>query len=182
MKIIPCALRTATAICFAFLLSSASCSLFDKVDDVNFDAKLQLEFLVNETAVNANPVSYTETKTLDATQNSDVAKYKDKIKEFRVNKISYVISGYAAPGAVTFTNGAITVASSGKTIASAPSVDLQSTIETDMTTDTAGINELAQGLKDDQSVTVNLGGTFSSTPVAFKVTVYFDTTITAEVL
>jgi hypothetical protein len=183
MKTLQFALKTAAAICFAFIMSSASCSLFDKVDDVNFEAKLPLEFVVNETAMSTSPVTYTETKTLDATQNAEVAKYKDKIKEIKVNKITYVVSGYSASGAVvTFTNGTLKVASSGKTIASAASVNLQSTAEAELTADTAGFNELGQLLKADKSETIQLQGTFSSTPVAFKVTVYFHTTITAEVL
>ena len=182
MKILHLALRTAAAVCFAFMMSSASCDLLDKADEITFEAKLPLEFVINETAVNAGSKSYTYSKTLDATQNAEVAKYKDKIKEIKVNKISYVISGYAAPTPVTFTNGKLTVASSGKTIASATSVNLQSAAEADLTTDIAGFNELAELLKADKSETVNLVGTFSSTPVAFKVTAYFHTTITAGVL
>ena len=87
-----------------------------------------------------------------------------------------------APNVVTFTNGALSVASSGKTIASLASVNLQSSTETELTADTAGFNELALLLKDDKSESVKLKGTFSTTPVAFKVTVYFYTTITAGVL
>ena len=59
---------------------------------------------------------------------------------------------------------------------------LQSTAEAELTADTAGFNELAQLLKADKSETIKLGGTFSKTPVAFKVTAYFHTTITAGVL
>ena len=182
MKILQFTLRTAAALCFAFIMSSASCSLFDKVEDITFEAKLPLEFVVNETAVSQNPVTYSKSQTLDAAQNADVAKYKDKIKEIKVNKITYIISDYSASGVVTFTNGLLSVASSGKTIASATSVNLQSTAEAELTADTAGFNELAQLLKADKSETIKLGGTFSKTPVAFKVTAYFHTTITAGVL
>ena len=183
MKILQFTLRTAAALCFAFIMSSASCSLFDKVEDITFEAKLPLEFLVNETAESLSPVTYSKSQTLDAAQNADVAKYKDKIKEIKVNKITYVISDYSASGAVvTFSNGLLSVASSGKTIASATSVNLQSTAEAELTADTAGFNELAQLLKADKSETIKLGGTFSRTPVAFKVTAYFHTTITAGVL
>ena len=184
MKIIQFTLRTAAAICLAFIMSSASCSLFDKAENINFEAKLPLEFVVDETATNAGAKSYTYSKTLDATQNAEVAKYKDKIKEIKVNKISYVVSGYSAPGGavVTFTNGKLKVASSGKTIAEAASINLQSTVEGDLTADTAGFNELAELLKADKSETVSLSGTFSSTPVKFTVKVYFHTTITAGVL
>ena len=180
MKTIHYALRVAAAVCFAFIMSSGSCSLSDKVPDVTFDAKLPLDFVVNETKISASPISYTDSKTIDATQNADVAKYKDKIKEIKVNKITYVVSGFSAGGAVvTFTNGTLSVASSGKTIASAASVNLQSSTETELTADTAGFNELALLLKDDKSETVKLGGTFSFAPVAFKVTIYFYTSITA---
>ena len=183
MKIIQFTLRTAAAICFAFIMSSASCSLFDKAENINFEAKLPLDFVVNETAVSKNPVSYSKTQTLDATQNAEVAKYKDKIKEIKLNKITYVVSAYDAGGAVvTFTNGKLKVASSGKTIAEAASINLQSTVEGDLTADTAGFNELAELLKADKSETVSLSGTFSSTPVKFTVKVYFHTTITAGVL
>jgi len=183
MKILHFALRTAAAVCFAFFMSSASCDILGKADEITFEAKLPLEFLINETAVNTGSKSYTYSKTLDATQNAEVAKYKDKIKKITINKISYKISGYSAPGAtVLFTNGKLTIAASGKTIAEAASVNLQSTAEADLTADIAGFNELADLIKADKSETVNLVGTFSSTPVAFTVTAYFHTTITAEVL
>jgi len=165
------------------MMSSASCDLLNGADDVTFEAKLPLEFVINEKAISSTPKQYTYSKTLDATQNADVLKYKDKIKKITVNKISYVISGYAAGGAtVLFTKGKLVVASSGKTIAEAASVDLLSTAEADLTADLAGFNELGELLKDDKSETVNLVGTFSSTPVAFTVTAYFQTTITASAL
>ena len=181
MKTIHYALRVAAAGCFACIMSSGSC-LSDKVEDIKFDVKLPLEFVVNEAKLSSVPETYTYTKTIDATQNAEVAKYKDKIKEFKVNKITFVVSDYVAPNVVTFTNGALSAASSGKTIASAASVNLQSSTETELTADTAGFNELALLLKDDKSESVKLKGTFSTTPVAFKVTVYFYTTITAGVL
>lgn len=162
-------------------LSVFSCDLFE-APDVHFDAKLPLDFVVNEGKVSSTPVDYSDTETIDATDNADVAKYKDKIKDFKVNRVTYEISDYAAPGPVTFTNGKLSVASSGKTIASAASVNLTSTAETDLNADTDGFNELAERLKEDKSETIALSGTFSSTPVAFKVRAYFYVTITAKPL
>ncbi len=184
MKILHFTLRAAAAVCFAFIMSSASCDLLDKADEITFEAKLPLAFVVDEKAVNTGSKSYTYAKTLDALQNAEVAKYKDKIKKITINKITYVVSGYSAPGGavVTFTNGKLTVASSSKTIAEAASVNLTSTAEATLTADIAGFNELADLIKADKSETVNLVGTFSSTPVAFTVTAYFHTTITAGVL
>jgi len=160
----------------------SSCDLFGEADDISFDAELPLEFVVDEKMVSSSPVNYTKTKTIDATSNPDVAKYKDKIKDFKVNKVTYTISGYVAPNVVTFSNGKLSVASSGKTIASATSVDLTNSAETELNADVDGFNALAERLKIDKSETVTLSGTFSSTPVAFVVTAKFYVTITADAL
>lgn len=162
-------------------LSVFSCDLFE-TPDVSFDVKLPLDFVVDEGLVSSTSVDYYDTKTIDATDNADVAKYKDKIKDFKVNRVTYEITDYAAPGPVTFTNGKLVVASSGKTIASAASVNLTNSTETELNADIDGFNDLAARLKDDKQETIALSGTFSSTPVAFKVRAYFYVTITAKPL
>src|SRR5688572_2519839 len=103
-------------VCIAATFSS--CDLFDKADDVTFDVVLPLEFdPVNETLVSSSPVSYSDVKNLNANDNAEVAKYKDKIKEITLNRITYEISDYAAPQPVTFTNGSLKIP--GTTLASA---------------------------------------------------------------
>ncbi len=168
-----------------FLLLSlgtfSSCDLFDKVDDVSFEGVLPLNFVVNETAVNPSGKTYTDSKLLDANSDPEVAKYASKIQEFKVNKITYTISG-ANPNTVLFTNGTLKVASTGKTIASASSVSLSSTAEQELTADTAGFNELASLLLADQQESVQLQGTLSATPVTFTVNFKFYVTITADAL
>jgi len=158
----------------------SSCNLFDKVDDVTFEGVLPLKFTINETADNPNGKAYTDTKTLDANSDPDVAKYASKIKSFKVNKVTYTISG-ADPNTVTFTNGTLKV-STGKTIASASSVSLSNTAETELTADTAGFNEVASLLLADKQVMTQLQGTLSKTPVTFVVDFKFYVTITADAL
>ena len=68
-------------------LSVFSCDLFE-APDVHFDAKLPLDFIVDEGMVSSSPVDYYETRIIDATDNADVAKYKDKIKDFKVNRVT----------------------------------------------------------------------------------------------
>lgn len=167
------------ALVFALL---TSCSVFDSADDVTFDAVLPLEFApVNETAVSSSEIQYSDEATLDATDNADVAKYKSKIKSVNLNKITYVVSDYVAPSPVTFTNGSLKA--NGKTLASVASVNLQSTAEAELTNiDQAGFDEFASQIKAGQSVVVTVAGTFSKTPVAFKVKAYFHVTITANAL
>jgi hypothetical protein len=68
-------------------------------------------------------------------------------------------------------------------LASATLTSLQNTSETELTTiDAAGIDEFALQIKDDKKVDMKLDGTFSSTPVAFTLKVYFYVTITADPL
>jgi hypothetical protein len=157
------------------------CNLFDTAGDVTFDVDLPLDFVVNEAAVSSSAKSYSSVKTLKATDNADVAKYKDNIKSVKLNKITYVISEYVAPQVVTFSNG--TLQATGKTLASAASVNLQSTAEAELTNiDKAGFDEFAKQIKDNKQVEVTLAGTFSSTPVAFKIKAYFNVSITANAI
>lgn len=159
----------------------SSCDLFDKADDVSFDAVVPLDFVIDENDDNPSGKTYTDSETLDANSDPDVAKYASKIKEFKVNKITYTISN-ADPSTVTLTNGTLKVTSSGKTIASASMVSLSNTAETELTADTAGFNELASSLLSDQQEQVQLQGTLSQTPVAFNVKFKFYVTITANAL
>jgi len=160
--------------------SFSSCDLFDKVDDVSFDVTLPLDFAVNEAAVNPSGKTYTDSKLLDAASDPEVAKYASKIQEFKVNKVTYTISGASDP-TITFTNGTLKV-SSGKTIASISSASLSNTAETELTADTAGFNELASLLLADKQELVTLQGTLSKTPVSFTVKFKFYVTLTADAL
>lgn len=162
--------------------SFSSCDLFEDADDVSFDVTLPITFLINETADHPTGKVYSDTELLDATSNSDVAEYASKIKEFKVNKITYSISPGADPSTVIFTNGTIKVSSTGKTIAAASSVSLTNTTETELTADTAGLNELASKLLDDKQELILLDGTLSKTPVTFSVKFNFYVTVTANAL
>lgn len=159
----------------------SSCDLFDKVDDVTFDGVLPLAFNVNEAADNPSGKTYTDSKLLDADDEPEIAKYSSKIKEFKVNKITYTISG-VSDASVSFTNGTLKVASSGKTIASASSVNLSTTGEQELTADTAGFNELASLLLADKQELIQLQGALSKTPIAFTVNFKFYVTVVADVL
>jgi hypothetical protein len=161
--------------------SFTSCDLLDNADDLSFNATLPLDFVINETLDNPSGKSYSDSELLNATSDPEVAKYASKIKEFKVNKITYTISS-ANPNTVTFTNGTLSVASSGKTIASASTVSLANTSETELTADTAGFNELASNLLNDKQELIQLAGTLSKTPVAFTVKFKFYVTITADAL
>ncbi len=190
MKTLHFALRSAAAICFAFIMSSASCSLFENIPDVSFDAKLPLVFTVQENGTFTNK-DYSNTQTLDATSNAEVAKYKDKIKDFKVNSVTYKITNYSStpPGtAVTFSNGKMSFGAVGavsSTVATLGSLNLlaaSSGAEQTLTIDQAGLNSMASTLLADKKIDVKTSGVLSSTPVSFKVETTFNVTITASAL
>lgn len=159
--------------------SLASCDLFDKVDDVTFDAELPLEFVIDETQTNVNGKDYSISKTLDASSDPDVAKYANKIKEFKVNKITYSISG-VSPSGVTFNDGVLKVNS--KTLATAGNVNITSVSDVELENDPAGINELASKLLGSKQAEVVFAGGFSSTPIKFTLSCKFYVTIKADAL
>jgi hypothetical protein len=164
------------------VLGLTGCDLFDKVDDVTFQASLPLEFVIDEQMVSQEPVMYADAEVLNAIDDPEVAKYKDKITEIKLNSISYEINDFAAPGAVTFTAGSLKLAS-GETLATAASIPMENTAETDLTgINQDGFSAFASDILGDKQVGVNLQGSFSQTPVAFTLTVYFHVTIKAEAL
>lgn len=174
-------LKTLAVIVLSALLLNA-CDLFDKVDDVTFEGTIPVKFIVNEENVSETPVTYSETEVLNALDDAEIAKYKSKIKEIKLNKITYKIENYTAPGEVTFSDGSLQIGSSGVSLATIASAALQNTDETELPVDADGITDFASDIKGDQQVDINMEGTLSSTPVAFTLTAYFHVTVTAEVL
>jgi hypothetical protein len=158
----------------------SSCDLFDKVDDVSFDVTLPVDFTISDVTVNPSGKTYTDSRLLDASSDPEVAKYASKIKEFKVNRITYTISPGADPSTVTLTNGFLKA--NGKNLIEAASVSLSNTTETDFNTNTAGLNELASLLLADKKETIEMTGFLSKTPVVFTVKLKFYVTITADVL
>lgn len=163
------------------LVTFTSCELFEKADDVTFNVSVPLDFVIDENADNPGGASYSDTELLDATTDPEIAKYADKINKIEVERITYTISN-ADPSSVVFSGGSLMVASNSKIIATASSVSLSNTAETELTADLDGFNDLAARLLDDKQETVMLNGTLSETPVSFNVRFRFYLKITADAL
>lgn len=161
---------------------SFSCGLLDKAD-VSFDIKLKQDFVVAETATATN-VTKSYESVLDASADSEFAKYKDKIKELKINKITYQVTGYTLANAVTFSEGTFSV--DGTTLATQNSTDLKAVnglAEAEISSlNTTGTNALLAKIKSDGKATVKASGKLSATPVAFKLTAYYYITVTANAL
>jgi hypothetical protein len=179
-------LSAQTLILIAF--SFTGCTLFENADDVSFTTTLDKTFNVAEE-------SETESKTfvseivLNATADAQVEKYKNKIKGFTVNKITYRITNLSG-NASTFTNGKLSFsdenATTAEVIANISSIDLveanNNGTEFELAVDEGGIIKIQNFLKADKSVKIYLEGTLSPTPVYFDLEVNIDVKVEANVL
>jgi hypothetical protein len=168
-----------SSLLFFTICTFSACELADKPEDIAFDVIVPISFSINDQTVNATGKSYSEVETLDATVNPDVALYSDKIKEFVVNKITYTISG-ANPTSVTFADGVLKISATDNTIATAGTISLANTAETNLNLNSTGISELATKLLDDKQEIILLQGTLSKTPVTFNITFKFYLTTKAD--
>ncbi|MBX2895502.1 MAG: hypothetical protein KF763_08665 [Cyclobacteriaceae bacterium] len=156
--------------------SFTSCELFDKADDVTFNVVLPLNFVIDEDDPEAG--SYSDSKLLNAGSDPEIAKYADKIKEFKIDKVTYTITN---PNPASVTVGG-TLSTSSSVIATASGVSLSNAAETDLNANTAGFNDLAAKLLEDKQEMILLTGTLSDTPVSFNVRFRFYVKITANAL
>lgn len=169
------------------MFSFSGCDKIDDATDVSFDVEFDGEFVINE-AGDLGEEPYSNTLTVDAKSNTKIADYAAKIKAIKVNKVTYRITDYSAPGgAVTFVNGKMsfaTVGSAPTVVATVGSVNLQTQggVESELDINESELNEIAATLLETLEVSVHTEGTLSDTPVAFKVPVKFYVTVTANIL
>lgn len=169
------------ALVVSFTLSG--CDLFDKVDDVTFEGVLPLEFVIDENLESDEPVVYSDAEILNALEDDEIEKYKDKIKSITLNRITYEITDYEAPGTVGFSNGSLKIGASNKKLVAVSVAALTNKPETDLQDfESDAVEIFANALKNDKQVTVMLDGTLSTTPVAFRLKTKFYVTVVAEVL
>lgn len=162
------------------------CDLLDKADDVTFDATFSLPnpFVIDEDLDEPeNPYLFSE--IVDATTDTEVAKYAGKIKSIKVNRITYRIYDFVADGAVTLTSGSFSIGAFGETpvaVANETNLSLGNTSETDLDFNQEGLNKISDILLDNLEAQVSGTATISDSPVEFKVAVKFYATITANAL
>jgi len=198
MKSLHFALRAFAAISFAFVMSSASCDLFQNADAITFTALLEHDFEINETAVSPNGKDYAtkpEDEVLDAAQvNTEFKEHADKIESIKINKVTYVMSGYSSTCSVPvgFSGGTLTFSdpdatgTAGAVVVNLTNANLQSasndgTIYT-LTFDQTAADEISRLLKDKKKVRIHATGRLSCTPLYLKVAAKIDCTLTARVI
>jgi hypothetical protein len=171
----------------------SGCDLLEKADDVSFDAVITVNWLADENADGTN-VPYVDEQLVQLSDDPEIAKYINKIKTVKINKITYSVMDYnAAPhnSQVIFNSGVASFYAAGNTIplvavpyaAAATGVNLQTSVaETELMIDGDGLTKIADAFKKDKQLEYVSEGTLSLTPVSFKVVSKFYVTITANAL
>ncbi len=163
----------------------SGCDLFEDAADVNFNRVLTASINVN---AGPDDQSVSDMVLIDAETDSEVQQYTDKIKEFKVNSITYSLSNYEGPSPCQFTNGTMRFSQSptnpGNLVASVSSLDLSTASgqEIDLGAAENITNEIESFLKDGRKVYVYVEGNLSDTPASFTVQISFDITVTANPL
>lgn len=168
----------------------AGCDKLEEADDVEFDIEVDVIFVADENGTFTNVTYVGDPVTLSIAGNSQIQQYADKIKEIKVKKIEYSITGYAAepPGTqVTFSDGVMFYASVGAAnaaiLTSVSSVNLATSTGThELPVDEAAFADLGALLLEEHEATIYTAGELTSTPVQFSIPTTFTLTIKADAL
>ncbi|MEQ9592016.1 MAG: hypothetical protein RLN86_05425 [Cyclobacteriaceae bacterium] len=176
------------AIAFSLAMLFSSCDLFDKADDISLTRDLTQTLNVSESN-SGTDLSYSKSFIIDATTDPEVDKYKDKINEVEVNKITYKISNFVGTSGTTFSGDLKFAQASASTFTIAATInnlDLSQASSSgtsfDLDFSPTDVSTIAGLLKNDKSVQVQLSGTLSEGPASFSVEVTINATITADAL
>jgi hypothetical protein len=168
----------------------AGCDKLEEADDVEFDIEVDVTFVVDENGSFSNVTYVGDPVTLSIAGNAQIQQYADKIKEIRIKKVEYSITGYSAepPGTqVTFSDGIMFYASVG-----AANAAILSTVSTVNLATSTGVHELPVDddsfadlgalLLEEHEATIFTAGELTSTPVQFNIPTTFTITIVADAL
>lgn len=165
-----------------------SCDLFDKADDVSFSSDLKKSINVNESSSNSD-ISYSSDFTIDFSSDAEADKYREKVKDVTVNKVTYKISNFDGTAGTTFTGDlSFGPASGGSfTVATAlTNVDLKAASDSgnefEIPLNQTDINTVTELLKNDKAIKVLVAGTLSQGPVSFILEVKANVKLTADAL
>jgi hypothetical protein len=192
MKIISIVLKPALAACFAF--SFASCSLFDKADDVTLHLTFEHTFSIDQTTEDTDVIYQMSPQLLDAAAVSpDFATYKDKIKSISVTGVTYEIQNCTISG-VLFTDGKIaysaiteTEPSTDVNIGAIANVGVENVKAAENQEKTlqygqVALNDMSNLLTRNKELNVYLTGTLSKTPARFDVVLKINANVVASAL
>jgi hypothetical protein len=170
----------------AFLF--AGCDKLEKADDVSFDAQFTVpqKVEVDEQADNPENPYTSLNSSIEAEQSAEYVKYKSKVKNIRVNKITYTISDLNADGPVTLTSGQAIFFESGGSATSGSIASVSNLLLANGTGDLeasqAALDKIGEILLENGDVTVVSVANISASPVFFHIALTLHVTVTANAL
>jgi len=166
----------------------STCDLFNKADDVNFDATLEGNILLG-VGTTGTDVNYAKIAVIDASSDPHISAYINKIKGFTVKSIRYQVVDYTGLNGLTFSGTLAFGQASGGTPTLAVTIDnldfttaVTSRQIFDLGYSQADIDQIQNFLKNEKAVQVLLDGTLTQTPMNGLVKVYMDVTVQAKAL
>jgi hypothetical protein len=156
------------------------CDSLNEIKTIDLDTTIKHSVPVN--IAETDPSSVEEDFSVDASSNSEVSKYLDKIQEYTVNKITYKIKNYSGAAGILLDGQA----KFGSNVADISNLNLSeaagagTVFEFDL--DQNALKAIANDLENGNEISGSLEGTVSGKPVSFTVEFEFDISLKAEVL
>jgi hypothetical protein len=171
-------------------LASVIFSGCDKVDDLTdfqFHSSFEESIPVVDASISDTPKDYSHVLTFDATSDSEIQKYKTKIKSFSIDKITYIVDdsenvtkGVKFNGTLGFSasdGGAATVLTTVTNL----DLDDHTTIH-EITLAQADLDKIAGYLTANKAFKIYLAGKVSKTPINVVVNVKVAVTVVSNAL
>jgi hypothetical protein len=167
-------------------VSFISCDEASNLADVTFSTELSKTLPVS--VVNTDENSYMV--LLDATSDSEIDTYADKIKSFDINKLYIAIENYSAPdddeyyfnGTLGFSSKSETSASATCNISPLNITHVENTGQFEINNCNDILADVSSMLLDENAVKIYLDGSFTKAPFQFDLVVTVELSVTANPL
>lgn len=173
--IIPCIIC-----CVAVFLSG--CNLKNEAK-VKFTTTLTLEdpFVVDVNTEDPDNNPYTNSGIIDAMSDPDIDTYASQITSIKLDKITYRITNFNAPGTVVLNSGLFSIGAIGEApvvVAEETNLTLaNSTSDMELNISTDGLNDISDVLLAERQAEISTSATISDSPVEFRVQITFHVTV-----
>lgn len=163
-----------------------SCDEIKDLADIDFPVTLKKTLPIEVVGTDET----TTTIVLDATDDSEIRRYINNIKGYKVTKLMFAIDGYNADtedeiyldGMVGFSSKSANQPTVTCAVSPLNITHVAGTGDFEISTCTAVINGISSILASDDAVKIYLIGSFSDAPLSFDLTVTADVTVTANPL
>ena len=162
-----------------------SCEVLSDMKTVDFDGTFSETFQIN---LEEGQTSFSEVKTIEVTDDSEIEKYKGNLEKFTIKKIKIKIIAYSGPESLVV-NGQVKYSSLGGTPMDAASISkldvpglYNSVEELELIILEEAVKNFENLLMSDQIFDLYLSGNSSSSPAQLTVKLIVDVKVKAKVL